>query len=51
MLMKVIYFSIPLVILAIFSIYFGYISKDIFIGLGSGFFIDNSIFIHPIMKY
>jgi NADH-ubiquinone oxidoreductase chain 5 len=34
--------------LAIFSIYFGYITKDIFIGLGSGFFQDNSIFIHPL---
>jgi NADH-ubiquinone oxidoreductase chain 5 len=43
-----IYISLPLVILAIFSIYFGYITKDIYIGLGSGFFVDNSIFIHPI---
>ena len=43
-----IFISLPLVILAIFSIYFGYITKDIFIGLGSGFFVDNSIFIHPI---
>nr|ARS43766.1 NADH dehydrogenase subunit 5 [Phlyctis boliviensis] len=43
-----IYMSLPLVILAIFSILFGYISKDIFIGLGSGFFSDNSLFIHPI---
>jgi NADH-ubiquinone oxidoreductase chain 5 len=43
-----IFMSLPLVILAIFSIFFGYISKDIFIGLGSGFFADNSIFIHPI---
>ncbi len=42
------YISLPLVILAIFSIFFGYISKDIFIGLGSNFFIDNSIFIHSI---
>jgi len=33
-----IYMSLPLVILAIFSIFFGYISKDVFIGLGSGFF-------------
>jgi len=41
------YMSIPLVILAVFSIFFGYITKDIFIGLGSGFFADNSIFIHP----
>jgi len=43
-----IFLSLPLVVLAIFSIYFGYITKDIFIGLGSGFFTDNSIFIHPI---
>ena len=39
--------SLPLIILAIFSIFFGYITKDIFIGLGSGFFADNSLFIHP----
>ncbi|TVY94558.1 NADH-ubiquinone oxidoreductase chain [Lachnellula willkommii] len=37
-----------LIILAIFSIFFGYITKDIFIGLGSGFFADNSLFIHPM---
>jgi len=43
-----IFISLPLVILAIFSIYFGYLTKDIFIGLGSGFFNDNSIFIHPL---
>ena len=43
-----IFISLPLIILAIFSIFFGYISKDIFIGLGLGFFADNSIFIHPI---
>jgi NADH-ubiquinone oxidoreductase chain 5 len=42
-----IFLSLPLVILAVFSIFFGYITKDIFIGLGSSFFIDNSIFIHP----
>jgi len=42
-----IYMTIPLIILAVFSIFFGYITKDIFIGLGSGFFMDNSIFIHP----
>ena len=42
-----IFMSLPLIILAIFSIFFGYITKDIFIGLGSGFFSDNSIFIHP----
>jgi NADH-ubiquinone oxidoreductase chain 5 len=45
-----IFMSFPLVILAIFSIFFGYISKDIFLGLGSGFFADNSIFIHPIRE-
>jgi len=32
-----IFMSLPLVILAIFSIFFGYISKDIYIGLGSSF--------------
>src|SRR3977135_4469472 len=36
-----------LIILAIFSIFFGYIAKDIYIGLGSAFFADNSLFIHP----
>jgi NADH-ubiquinone oxidoreductase chain 5 len=43
-----IYMSLPLIILAIFSIFFGYITKDIFIGLGSDFFADNSLFIHPM---
>lgn len=42
-----IYMSLPLIILAIFSIFFGYITKDIFIGLGSDFYSDNSLFIHP----
>ncbi len=42
-----IYMSLPLIILALFSIFFGYITKDIFIGLASGFFSDNSLFIHP----
>src|SRR5258708_1985555 len=42
-----IYMSTPLIILAIFSIFFGYLTKDIFIGLGSNFFIDNGLFIHP----
>ena len=42
-----IFMSVPLIILAVFSIFFGYITKDIFIGLGSGFFADNSLFIHP----
>ena len=44
------FMNLPLIILAIFSIFFGYISKDIFIGLGSGFFADNSIFIHPLRE-
>ena len=43
-----IFMSLPLIILAIFSIFFGYITKDIFIGLASGFFVDNSLFIHPL---
>jgi NADH-ubiquinone oxidoreductase chain 5 len=42
-----IYMSIPLIILAVFSIFFGYITKDIFLGLGSDFFSDNSLFIQP----
>lgn len=42
-----IFMSLPLIILAVFSIFFGYITKDLFIGLGSGFFADNSLFIHP----
>jgi NADH-ubiquinone oxidoreductase chain 5 len=43
-----IFMSLPLIILAVFSIFFGYITKDIFIGLGTDFFADNSLFIHPI---
>src|ERR1700750_678151 len=43
-----IYMSLPLIILAIFSIFFGYITKDLFIGLGSGLFLDNSLYIHPL---
>ena len=42
-----IFMSIPLIFLAVFSIFFGYIAKDIFIGLGTSFFIDNGLFIHP----
>ena len=42
-----VFMSLPLIILAIFSIFFGYITKDIFIGLGSDFFSDNAIYIHP----
>jgi NADH-ubiquinone oxidoreductase chain 5 len=43
-----IFMSLPLIILAVLSIFFGYITKDIFIGLGSNFFSDNSLFIHPL---
>ena len=43
-----IFMNLPLIILAVFSIFFGYFTKDIFIGLASGFFLDNSIFIHPL---
>ena len=43
-----IYMSLPLIILAVFSIFFGYITKDIFIGLASNFYADNSLFIHPL---
>ena len=40
--------SLPLIILGFASIFFGYITKDLFIGMGSGFFTDNSLFIHPM---
>src|SRR6202012_490656 len=43
-----IFMSLPLIILAIFSIFFGYITRDIFVGLGTDLFSDNSVFIHPI---
>ena len=43
-----IFMSLPLIILALFSIFFGYITKDMFIGLASGFFVDNGLFIHPL---
>ena len=42
-----IFMSLPLMILAVFSIFFGFLTKDMFIGLGSGFFSDNALFIHP----
>ena len=42
------YMSIPLIILAVFSIFFGFLTKDMFVGLGTSFFSDNAIFIHPI---
>jgi NADH-ubiquinone oxidoreductase chain 5 len=43
-----IFMSLPLIILSIFSIFFGYITRDIFIGLGSSFFSDNALFIYPL---
>jgi NADH-ubiquinone oxidoreductase chain 5 len=42
-----IYMTLPLIILAVFSIFFGFLTKDLFIGLGTGFFADNGLFIHP----
>ena len=41
------FLTLPLIILAVFSIFFGYLTKDIFIGLGTDFFVDNGLFIHP----
>ena len=41
------FINIPLIILAILSIFFGYICKDIFIGLATNFYSDNSLFIQP----
>lgn len=38
--------GLPLIILAIFSIFFGYLFKDLMIGLGSPF-LSNSLFVHP----
>lgn len=37
---------IPLILLALFSIFFGFIFSDLFVGVGSDFF-GNSLFIHP----
>lgn len=37
---------IPLLMLALFSIFFGYVFSDLFVGVGSDFF-GNSLFIHP----
>ena len=38
--------GIPLIVLAIFSIYFGYITRDMFVGMGTSFF-NSSLFLHP----
>ncbi len=40
-----IYMYIPMIILTLFSIFVGYLTKDIYLGLGSN--IYNNIFIHP----
>jgi NADH-ubiquinone oxidoreductase chain 5 len=37
---------IPLFVLALFSIFFGFVFSDLFVGVGSDFFA-NSLFIHP----
>ena len=37
---------IPLLVLALFSIFFGFVFSDLFVGVGSDFF-GNSLFIHP----
>ena len=42
--------GLPLGILALGSIFVGYLSKDLFIGLGTNFW-NNSIFIHPTHNY
>lgn len=42
------FMSMPLIVLALFSIFFGYITRDIYLGLGTSFFTDNSLFIHPL---
>ena len=36
----------PLFVLALFSIFFGFVFSDLFVGVGSDFF-GNSLFIHP----
>jgi NADH-ubiquinone oxidoreductase chain 5 len=38
--------AVPLVLLAIMSIFFGYVTKDLFIGVGTNFW-GNSLFVHP----
>jgi NADH-ubiquinone oxidoreductase chain 5 len=41
---------IPMIILAFFSIFFGYIFSDLFVGIGTDFFIgkgSEALFIHP----
>lgn len=37
---------IPLIILSLFSIFFGYLTKDLFVGIGSDF-LSSALFTHP----
>ena len=37
---------IPLLVLSLFSIFFGFVFSDLFVGIGSDFF-GNALFIHP----
>jgi len=41
-----IFVIVPLLVLALFSIFFGYVFSDLYVGVGSDFFA-NSLFIHP----
>jgi NADH-ubiquinone oxidoreductase chain 5 len=41
-----IFVIIPFIIFSLFSIFFGYLLSDTFVGVGSNIF-DNSLFIHP----
>ena len=42
-----IFITLPLIILSIFSIYFGYISQEIYLNIGLNNLQDNSIFVYP----
>lgn len=37
---------IPLIILSLLAIFFGYVASDIYVGMGSDF-LSNSVFVHP----
>jgi NADH-ubiquinone oxidoreductase chain 5 len=37
---------IPFIVLALFSIFFGFIASDLFVGVGSDF-LGNSVYVHP----
>jgi NADH-ubiquinone oxidoreductase chain 5 len=41
------FMTIPMIILAILSIFIGYIAKDFFLGLGSNTMVSSSLFTHP----